>query len=319
MHPNCSNKDLFVSHGERTVASVFHNSWWLDAATEENWQLLETDQRSGFVARLPIYKKRKYWQSVITMPPLTRTLGPTIHQIAKTRKMPDPSERVRVVLIQDIVKEIPQDTIFFQVFDPVCTDLYPFHVGGFSVRVAYTFRIIDCSDTEKTWTGMRDKTRNVIRRAMEASRVHFDPDPQRFLTFFLHVLEKAGERSRWPAERIRSVVTAAVTNGAGTALYASNDNGKPVAAIFLLWDEGYCYYFLSSRDAALSENGSVSLLLWEALQFAGKRGLGFDFDGFNTTGAAQFLSQFGARAIPRWVVTKIPRYLRAIEALFTRS
>jgi hypothetical protein len=94
------------------MASVFHNSWWLDAATEENWQLLETDRRSGFVARLPIYKKRKYWQSVITMPPLTRTLGPTIHQIANTRKMPDPSERVRVSLIRDIVKKIPQDTIY---------------------------------------------------------------------------------------------------------------------------------------------------------------------------------------------------------------
>src|SRR5215472_3175265 len=46
--------------------------------------------------------------------------------------------------------------------------------------------------------------------------------------------------------------------------------------------------------AAIPSNGAVSLLVWNALQLARQMNRGFDFDGFGTHGAANFVREFEA-------------------------
>jgi hypothetical protein len=61
-------------------------------------------------------------------------------------------------------------------------------------------------------------------------------------------------------------------------------------------------------------NGAISLLLWEAMKLAGRKGLIFDFDAFANHGGARFVSQFGGQLVPRWTVSSLPSVVRLAYA-----
>ena len=111
---------------------------------------------------------------------------------------------------------------------------------------------------------------------------------------------------------MKKILEATVTNNSGESLLCFTVEGNLLAAIFVVWDDQYCHYLLSTRDERIACNGGVSLLLWDALQLAGQMNRGFDFDGFHQYGAANFVRQFGARLVPRWTLLRAPRLVRAL-------
>jgi hypothetical protein len=74
--------------------------------------------------------------------------------------------------------------------------------------------------------------------------------------------------------------------------------------VFLVWGHGIMYYLLSTRAAEADDNGSISLLIWIAIQHAHRRGLLLDLDGVSTSGTARFLSGFGGQIKVRLIVQK---------------
>jgi Acetyltransferase (GNAT) domain len=220
--------------------------------------------------------------------------------------------------VQELIDKIPAGLIFDQVFDPAFSDTFTFCISGFSVEVKHTFRIPRCTDTEAVWKGMRSFTRRLIRKAHERFNVETTPNIDRFVEFYMHQQRKEGLDGYPGSVRATTILTAAVKNAAGTAMFCVNKNDQPVAGIFLVWDQSYMYYLLSARDRQLSDNGAISLLVWKAIQAAGQRNLGFDFDGYSTIGTAKFSFQFGAQAVPRWKVRRMHPYVRALEAIIRR-
>ena len=295
-------------------ASIFHNLWWLDAATDGKWKLITAGPTSGFIASMPMFTRSFLGQRYIGMPPLTRTLGPTFARVSAGAKL---SDRVRFRLLSELINKLPDVIGFRQRFDPECDDLLAFQVSGFSIGVDYTYRFANCSDTGAIWEGMRDKTRNAIRRSQDLLQVSRSLDVAEFVELYEANLQRSGKSMALERERLQKILKAAVVNEAGISLLCRTAGGEVVAAIFVVWDDRYCYYLLSTRDERITCNGAVSLLLWDALQFAGQMHRGFDFDGFGTHGAANFVRQFGARLVPRWTLLRAPRLVRAL--LMSRS
>jgi Acetyltransferase (GNAT) domain len=288
----------------------------LDAATDGNWQLLQTASDSGFRGEMPIYLRNVFGHKIICLPPLTHTLGPTIIRLKddddRSGRVPP---RIHRSLLRELIGQLPGALMFSQVFDPSCGNLIEFHLNGFSIEVMYTFRIDDCTDTDAVWKGMRDKTRNAIRRAADGSRIEWSSDIGGFVEFYAASLANAGQRMQVNPNRMRAILDAAVEHNSGTAIFCRDARHAIVASVFLLWDDTHCYYYLSARDRRLAGGGAVSLSIWEAIRFVGRRGLGFDFDAFNSIGAAKFLSQFGAQVVPRWRVCRMAPVYRALLAL----
>ena len=248
-------------------------------------------------------------QRYIGMPPLTRTLGPTFTRVSVGAKL---SDRVRFRLLSKLIDKLPNVIGFRQTFDPQCDDLLAFQVNGFSIGVTYTFRFTNCSDTGAIWEGMRDKTRNAIRRSRDHLQVSRSLEVAEFVEFYEANLQRSGKSMAPERERLQKILKATVANEAGMPLLCRMTGGKVVAAIFVVWDDQYCYYLLSTRDERIACNGGVSLLLWDALQLAGQMNRGFDFDGFHQYGAANFVRQFGAPLVPRWTLLRAPRLVRAL-------
>jgi hypothetical protein len=253
-------------------------------------------------------------QRYIGMPPLTRTLGPTFTRVSGGAKL---SDRIRFRLLSKLIDKLPDVIGFKQAFDPQCDDLLAFQVNGFSIGVAYTFRFANCSDTDAIWEGMRDKTRNTIRQAQDLLQASRSLDVAEFVDFYETNLRRAGKSMTPERKRLQKILKVTVANEAGTSLLCRTAGGEVAAAIFVVWDDQYCHYLLSTRDERMAYNGAVSLLLWDALQLAGQMNRGFDFDGFHTHGAANFVRQFGARLVPRWTLLRAPRLVRAL--LMSRS
>jgi hypothetical protein len=160
---------------------VYHNPWWLDAATDGKWQLITAGPTSEFIASMPIFTRSFLGQRYIGMPPLTRSLGPTLTRVSVGAKL---SNRVRFRLLSELIDKLPDVIGFRQALDPQCDDLLAFQVNGFSIGVAYTFRFANCSDTGAIWRGMRDKTRNVIRRSQDLLQVSRSLDVAEFTEFY---------------------------------------------------------------------------------------------------------------------------------------
>jgi len=293
---------------------MYHNPWWLDAATDGKWQLITAGPTSGFIASMPMFTRSFLGQRYIGMPPLTRTLGPTFARVSAGAKL---SDRVRFRLLSQLINKLPDVIGFRQRFDPECEDLLAFQVSGYSIGVDYTYRYANCSDTGAIWEGMRDKTRNAIRRSQDHLQVSRSLDVAEFVELYETNLQDSGISMAPERERLQKMLKAAVANEAGISLLCRTACGEVPAAIFVVWDDRYCHYLLSTRNERITRNGAVSLLLWDALQLAGQMNRGFDFDGFGTHGAANFVRQFGARLVPRWTVLRAPRLVRAL--LMSRS
>ena len=258
---------------------------------------------------MPIVFTRSFLgQRYIGMPPLTRTLGPTFTRVSPGSEL---SDRAQFRLLRELIAKLPDIIGFDQTFDPQCNSLLAFQVSGFSIGVHYTFRLENCSDSGAIWKGMRDKTRNEIRRSEEYLRVVRSPDIATFVEFYETNLRRSGHSMIPERCYMKKILEAIVTNNSGEPMLCFTAEGNLLAAIFVVWDDRYYYYLLSTRDERVAGNGALSLLVWNALQLAGQANLGFDFDGFKTYGSANFLRQFGGRAVPRWKVLRRSWLIRA--------
>src|SRR5262249_263071 len=143
------------------------------------------------------------------------------------------------------------------------------------------------------WAGMRDKTRNLIRKSEQKYTVTSLLDPQQFVRFYVDTIEKRGKRNEIDFAHFPALFLECRARNQGEILVAQERGGTPVAMVFLGWGNGVMYYLLSARDIESADSGTVSLLIWNGIQRAHQKGLFFDFDGITGGNVFRFLSGFG--------------------------
>ncbi|MEJ6020631.1 GNAT family N-acetyltransferase [Ramlibacter sp. PS4R-6] len=299
--------------------TVFHEHWWLDTVTRGGWQAAEVRSDGKLAGWMPYVLSRQRGFRVSVMPPLTHLLGPVVPEgsgSSNTRWLR------RLGILQELAAQLPRVAHFSQTFHPDTADVLAFQSRGFETFTQFTAEVAPATEA-LLWSHLRDKTRNVIRRAQEQCRVEAMGDPHEFLRFYLHNLEAAGERFYFDPSLLVPLVEAARSRHRGRVLVVRAPDGRPLAAVFYVWDRRRLWYFLSTRDPKDGHNGAVSLLVWRGLQMAAKHGLVFDFDGVAGEGACRFYGSFGARFVPRLAVwRRSPGYAffrSAIELVRGRS
>jgi hypothetical protein len=306
-----ANEPHAHEEGNPLVPTIFHERWWLDAATQRHWEAAEVLHGARCVGWMPYTLSGHRGFRVSVMPRLAHLLGPAIDAgtgTANTRWLR------RLGILQELVQQVPKVALFSQTCHPDLPDVLGFQVVGFESFVQFSAEVA-AQPESAAWSGLRDKTRNVIRRARERAGIETLTDPSEFARFYLSNLARTGDHSYFDAGRIAPLYEAAHSRGRARIVGARVKGGRLAAAVFYVWDDRRVWYFLSTRDAACASNGVVSLLVWEGMRMAGERGLVFDFDGIASEGAARFYSGFGARICPRFAI-----YRRSTAyALFTTA
>jgi hypothetical protein len=290
-----------------SVSSIFHEPWWLSAATDGRYEEVVVEQKGKIVGRLPYLPAQRGLFRLSRMPPFTHLLGPVVDSgVGK------PQTRLtrRLSITRALIDKLPRFIHFEQQLDPslddgmAMADGLAFQDRGFVVLQRYTFEI-DCrKQLDHLWDAMHFKTRQHIRRAEEKYMARSVDDPNVFIDIYLRNVQALGRTNLMEFGRFPALFAQCRARNCGEILGAFAPDGSPVSMIFLVWNETTMYYLLSTRHPDPADNGSTSMLLWAAVKYAHERGLIFDLDGVYSSGAARFLSGFGGQIKTRLMVRR---------------
>ncbi|WP_159999208.1 GNAT family N-acetyltransferase [Roseomonas sp. 18066] len=293
---------------------MFHEDWWLQAMAGDSLQEVTVSSGGRVVGRLPFsLRRRPGGRTVCEMPVLTHFLGPAIDAgsgSAANRALK------QAQITRELLQQLPRTGGFQQRMHRGVEEVMSFQENGFAASVDFTFELHPAEE-EFLWKGMRDKTRNMIRRARTLYTVEAIDDAERFAALYAGNLRARGEDSYYPPAEIIRLVGTAQARDQGRVLAARAADGSLVAAIFYVWDRQSAYYLLSTRLPD-SDNSAVSLLLWEAICHTNAEGRIFDFDGVSSQGNRVFFTGFGGVIRPRYVVTRQTALYRLADMVTRR-
>jgi hypothetical protein len=280
--------------------SIFHEDWWLDALAPGSWREVTCRRGGQLAGELRFVERSEAGMKICEMPQITRVLGPIV-----TPRLGKPEARIRSThsIVAELLQQIAGHDHVEMVLDTGFADLAPFLHAGYDVRVHPTL-ILNCApSTKELWSGLRDKTRNLIRRARASLTVHEIENVGLFVRFYAANI--GGEDSYFDLPLMKVVISTARDRQQCKIFAATDDDDVTHAMVTYIWDDNYVYYFLSSRKRGLAQPGAVSLLLWTGIELTHSRGLWLDFDGGLTKrGRYKFLVAFGGEIANRFEVQR---------------
>jgi hypothetical protein len=272
--------------------------WFLDVVAPGAWDTVRIERDGRLQACLPYARSRVHGLSKVGLPQLARLLAPQTIVIGQKHES---RLRHRFDLEHALIAGLPRAHMYEFVLPDEDTNVLAWQDHGFSSRIHHSF-VVDRGATETLlWQGLRDKQRNLVRRAQDSLRV-VDGDGERFARDYLHNLD--GAPCNFDGTIIKPLVDTAVAAGAGRVVSAVDGTGRAHASVFFLWDRGVVYYFMSTRAAQSTVTGATSLLIWTGMCDAATRDLRFDFDGVTARSTMHYLQSFGGRIVNRVVVER---------------
>jgi len=289
----------------RLVPTIFHEPWWMDIAGDGANREAVVARGGVVVGRLPyLVTRRAFGLTTIGMPMLTHVLGPALAADFSDRNAAHPMKQVKI--IHDLIAQLPKAShISFRLHSSLSNTL-AFAAAGFDSSVSFTVEVLPGAP-EAMWRQMRDKTRNVIRRARERLSVTENFDVGTFLDFYDTNLRESGRVNHYDRRICGDIIRASLLRGVGRLIVTSTPTGRLQSAIFTVCDHRTEYYFMSTR-APDSMNGATSLAIWTAMQNAARNSRVFDMDGLHVNNTTlpnlQLLTGFGGRIRPRYMVRR---------------
>ena len=281
--------------------SLFHEHWWLAAASNGRFREVTVSRGNRVVGRLPFVLSRRLGFIVCQMPPFTHVLGPVA---AAGAGKPQTQLLQRLSIVRSLIEQLPRSDAFKCALDYSISDGLAFQEHGFHVSPQYSFEI-DCRiSLEDIWNGMHFKTRQHIRRAEEKFSIDRIENPHEFVKFYQCNLKKRRVKNDIDFTTFADVFSQSLSRCCGEILCARWPDGKITAMTYLVWGHGRMYYLLSARAGDPGDNGSVNLLIWSAIKRAHDLGLRLDLDGVSTVGTARFLSGFNGTVTLRMVIRR---------------
>ena len=240
--------------------TVFHAPWWLEAATDGNYDQVEVRSGGRIVGRLPFkLTKHVLGLRLCSAPKLCHALGPAVDAgpgSLTTR------QNNRFEITRDLIRQLPGCSAYFMPLHAGATDTFAFTDSQWQTSVQFTFVVHPLGDAA-LWKAMRDKTRNVLRRAAERYQVETLYDAAEYERIYNANLQARNMHNYYG--RIEAVCAAALHHGRGRILAVRGKSGEILAAIVVVWDERAMYYLLTSRSLE-ADNSIVSLLVWHAIK-----------------------------------------------------
>ncbi len=291
--------------------TIFHEPWWLEIATRGKYRVTEvTDDDGRVIGRLPYFLQSDLGITRGVMPPLTHFLGPAVidgEGGADTRFLK------QLEITRELVRKLPPASSYNIKCHRGIKDVIAFQREGFMTSVQFTHEVYPRA-TADVWKGMQHKRRSVITRARKHLSAVEISDPQVLINFMQRNLKSYGLTCSYDMEICRDLIQASFDRQCGRILATRDEKGNLAAAIFCVWDHHSSYFLISARGPS-TYRGSLTLLVWEAMQHAAERNLIFDMDGVSSDESVSFFSGFGATVVPRYIVTRETRLMRIARSV----
>ena len=275
--------------------SLFQQPWWLDALAPGLWDAAVAVKDGEIIGRLPFVRRRRFGLTIFGQPPLTPFLGPWVK--AATGKAHAKLAHDHEIL-GNLIAALPEHDIFAQCFHHSVTNCIQFHWNAFSQSVGYTYIIDELDEPERIWAGFSAKLRGHIRGAERQVIVRALDDIETFIALNMMTFERQGLSLPYSVALVRRLDAACSARGVRRMFFAEGaDDGVAHAAVYLVWDAESAYNLMIGSDPLGRSSGAISLLMWEAIKFAGQVTKRFDFEGSMLRPVEHFIRSFGARQV----------------------
>jgi hypothetical protein len=295
----------------RLIPTIFHEPWWMEIACDGAYREATVSKDGIMIGRLPYLHTSNFpGITSLRMPQLAHVLGPALAPEPDGRNLPRSPKQLSITrelsITRDLISQLPEAAhISFRLHGGM-TNTLAFAEAGFTTTVDFTVEVAP-DDPDVLWHQMRDKTRNVIRRAQERLTVFEQLDPEAFLGFYEDNLRNKKLDNAYNRASCSAVLKECIRRGVGRILTATDPQGNLQAAIFTVWDHRTEYYLMSTRTPD-SMNGATNLLMWTAIQHAARKQLTFDMDMIhvknNHLPNLLLLTGFGGTMKPRYLVRR---------------
>ena len=299
-------KNLYTAFCEQQGnVPAFLHPWWLDLdAGEENWDVVLAEANGHIMGALPFCTTRMKFFRGIGMPPVAPYQGYHIVYPPDQRKGASKITWEQKT-VQLLFSGLPDYAFFYQHFPPEITNWIPLYWLGFKQTTRYSYLLDNLGQTDEIFAGFEKRARNTIRKAEKKLVVAEETNGDVLLDLTRLTYQKQRLRPPYDLSRLASLSAAVINRKAGKIYAAKDDEGKPHAAAFAVWDQGRAYYIIQSSDPAFLTDGGAALLVWHAIKDASANGLTvFDFTGSMMPNVEKYIRSFGALPVQRHYITK---------------
>ncbi len=297
--------DSFVDDSPQ--GCIFCRSWWLKAVCSNDFEILTLRKAGRIFAGMLLPISHKWGYTIISMPPLTQTLGLLL--------VPSSSEKYEVKLsnkmdmMKNLIEAMPEFNHFSMNFHYSFTNWLPFYWAGYQQTTRYTYIIENLTDLDKVFSNFAHSKRKNIKKAEQLVTVGSDLSAEDFYAHHVMTLSKQGESISYRYDLFKRIHDSALENSAGKIWYAIDGQENIQAAIFVVFDTKSAYYLISTIDPDYRNSGAATLLVRDAIAYVSPYTKRFDFEGSMIRGVEHSFRKFGAVQTPYFSITKDNRSL----------
>lgn len=293
--------------------SIFETDLWLNCVAENSWERIEIKNNNGIVdASFPVYKTQKMGCKLLTVPPLTQTLG--IYLRDTGAKLTKKIEREKKLIIK-IIDTLPEGYNYDFFLDIDNEYSLPFIWKGFKLEPHFSYRLENLSDLDYIWNGFKENIKTDIRKAQKQVEVIRSSDIESLIRIQEKTFERQKRRLPYDKNIIRKINNVMQDNNKSIYLCAVDSKGNIHAAAYFVFDHRRCYYLLGGGDPLYRNSGASSLLLWEGIKYSTTCSKVFDFEGSMIEPIEKFIRGFGARPRVYYRARKMNLLLETLDSI----
>ena len=301
-----NNKVIYRSLCEKhKEIPLFMQAWWLDAASEENWDVIFAkihDEIAGFFV---FSYQEKFGKKIITNHPLTQYAGPYIFYPDGINKSETYSFENKVYT--DLITQLALKNIDF--IEINCHHSFKNHQqffwNGYKQTTKYTYILENIYDREKLLKEMSYSQRGKrIKKASNDYYFSLNLSADDFYNFYNENLKEQDKTIFYSKEYFLRLHNAAKNKNQGQIISIYNKENKLLAALWTVWDNECAYNMIMTSDKKKKCSEGTTLLIWETIKFLADKTKHYDFEGSMIKGVALRNQSYGATALAYHCISK---------------
>ncbi len=297
-----TNKELYAELCQQVNdIPLFMQHWWMEGVCAgKQWDvLLSLDETGAIKAALPYLIGKRLGMRYILMPQQTQIGGIWIRSDLRENMM----EVQRIC--HDMQKQLEHLRLayYYQHFPLLSTTPAIMKTLGFRVKERVTYRIEDLTNLDDVIASFSKNKKRQLQKALSL-QADFNLGSEAFYQFHSQCLQEQDKEITYTREFFLVMYQKAMKHHCGQIIAIRNADGVLLAAAFVVWDKHSLYYLIPCYSPTYKDSGASALLALEAIRFARKQGVAFDFEGSMERGIANHYKQFGSTATLYYSVEK---------------
>lgn len=299
-------KEKYEAFCKETYVPIYSKTWWMDIICgEENWDVWFYEPKGEILAVMPYYKVIRKQFTYITKAPFTQNNGIIFKDKEKRKRCSEAAFEEKVITEACHYIESLNLDVYEQQYHYEFKNWLPFFWQNYSAITRYTYVIDNTCNLEEVWNQISSNYRNKIKKGKKNCYIETDIDADRFYQEHEKIFIKQNLDCPFSKKLWIELYKECKLHNAGMTMCAKDEDGNIKSVIFLVWDDKSIYQILGGNIPEFQYQDTYSYLIWNAIEFASKKNLIYDFEGSVIQRISRSFREFGGEPKPYFRIRKV--------------